>query len=124
MMVIDDDEDLKIISQYFGYIVDYSYIADTCNQGQTLICQTYHRFFGWLIFLSFGWLIFLSFGWLSEYKLCVSLPKSRAPFSYTLVFAPKNTLLRPHLTQISNGLSMISTCLHDPHSPFTNDFNP
>ena len=28
MMVVDDDEDLKIISQYFGCIVDYSYIAD------------------------------------------------------------------------------------------------
>jgi hypothetical protein len=29
MMMIDDAEDLKIISQHFGYVVDYSSIAVT-----------------------------------------------------------------------------------------------
>lgn len=32
MMVVDDAEDMKIISQYFGYIVDYSYIADITRE--------------------------------------------------------------------------------------------
>jgi len=40
MMVVDDAEDMKIISQHFGYIVDYSSIAVITDSSLKMIYAT------------------------------------------------------------------------------------
>jgi len=44
MMMVDDAEDLKIISQHFGYVVDYSYIAVISDSGLKMPYPTYCSF--------------------------------------------------------------------------------